>query len=168
MCIRDSYRDIPGYDYYMISKYGQIYSKSIKRLCCSTILPSGYYKIKLKCGNKYKDMYVHVLLAITYLNHIPTKNIVVNHIDGNKGNNMISNLEIITQKENMQHSVKLNDKSIFRRSVYYIDSNGKMIQYRSAKEASIATGIDNSSILKSCKSDKQLAGKIKWRFMSTS
>jgi hypothetical protein len=160
------FEEIPNYTNYMISKNGEVYSKNIKRLCCLSILPNGYHKIKLKDDNSiYKDYYVHVLVAITYLHYVPSTNmIVINHIDGMKGNNQLENLEIITHKENMKHSVKLNHKTIFRRSVYYIDENNQRIEFKSAKDASIATGIDNSSILKSCKSTYRIAGNKKWYF----
>jgi hypothetical protein len=68
----------------------------------------------------------------------------------------------------MIHSTIINNDKIFRRAVYYIDDEGKINQFRSAKEASASTGIDNSSILKSCKSDSVKAGKLKWHFMSNS
>lgn len=160
---------IPNYNDYLISKSGDIYSKNINRLSCITILPNGYHKIKLKSDTgSYKDLYIHVLVAITYLSHIPKKGYVINHKDGNKGNNNLDNLEIITHKQNMEHSVKMNDHTIFRRSVYYINSNEQHIVYKSAKEASMQTGIDNSSILKSCKSINKKAGNIKWYFKSNS
>jgi hypothetical protein len=164
----DNFVEIPTYTNYMISKNGEIYSKHIKRLACTTVLPNGYRKLKLKSNdNKYKDMYVHVLVAITYLNYKPVSSqYVINHIDGDKGHNNLDNLEIVTQKENMRHSVQLNNHKIFRRAVYYIDEHGARIQYKSAKEASIQTGIDNSSILKSCKNNNKKAGGIKWRFTS--
>ncbi len=159
------FKVIPGYDNYMISNKGDIYSKILKRLCCVNIIPSGYHKIKLKSNNNiYKDIYIHILVAITYLNYIPSIGYVINHKDGNKGNNDVNNLEIVTHKENMIHSVKINDKSIYRRPVYYIDSNNNIINFKSAKEAFIMTGIDNSSILKSCKSSNKKAGNIKWYF----
>lgn len=162
--------EIPNYTSYMISKKGQIYSKKIQRLCCITILPSGYHKIKLKADNGiYKDLYIHVIIAMTYLNYIPSSNmIVINHKDGNKGNNSLDNLEIVTQSENMKHSVKINNHKIFRKAVYYVDDNNKMIQFISAKEASKQTNIDHSSIVKSCKSDTKKAGNIKWYYMSNS
>jgi len=160
---------IPGYSKYMVSQSGEIYSSYIKRLCCHTILPNGYCKIKLMSDTGiYKDLYIHVLVAMAYLNYIPSKNTVINHIDGNKGNNNLDNLQIVTPSENMIHSIKLNYNKIFRRPVYYINTEGFTIQYKSAKEASINTGIDNSSILKSCKSETKLAGNIKWHFMSNS
>ena len=159
----DDFKDIPNYSRYMISKDGKLYSKNIRRLSQPTVLPNGYHKIKLKSDNNtYKDLYIHVLVAITYLNHTPLENsLIVNHIDSNKGNNALQNLELITQKENMKHSVKVNNEKIFRRAVYYIDNAGKIIDYISAKEASIKTGIDNSSILKSCKSDNKKARSFK-------
>lgn len=160
---------IPGYTKYMVSQNGDIYSLYIKRLCCYTILPNGYCKIKLMSDTGiYKDLYIHVLVAMAYLNYNPSKDTVINHLDGNKGNNKLDNLQIVTPSENMIHSVKLNYDKIFRRSVYYINTEGSVIQYKSAKEASINTGIDNSSILKSCKSISKLAGNIKWHFTSSS
>jgi hypothetical protein len=162
-----NFRDIPNYTNYMISKNAEIYSKKLKRICCLTTLPNGYHKIKLKGDNDiYKDLYIHVLVAMTYLHYVPSTNqFVINHIDGIKGNNNLNNLEIVTQKQNMKHSVQLNRESIFRRSVYYLDEDNKQIRFNSAKDASIQTGIDNSSILKSCKSDFRLAGKRRWYFV---
>lgn len=164
------FADIPNYSNYMVSQKGKIYSKKLKRLCCITTIPSGYHKIKLKADTGiYKDLYVHVIIAMTYLNYIPTSNmIVINHKDANKGNNSLDNLEIITHKENMKHSITINKDTIFRKAVYYIDTNSNRVVFSSAKEASIKTGIDNSSILKSCKNDNKKAGNIKWYYMSNS
>jgi hypothetical protein len=161
------FQEIPKYSNYMISKNAEVYSKNLKRLSCLSILPNGYHKIKLKGDNGiYKDLYVHVLVAMAYLQYIPSTNeIVINHINGIKGDNQLGNLEIITHKENMKHSVQMNQESIFRKAVYYIDEDGKQFEFPSAKQASIETGIDNSSILKSCKSDFRLAGKKRWYFL---
>ena len=163
------FQEIPKYTNYMISKNAELYSKHLKRLCRFTILPNGYYKIKLKNINgTYKDLYAHVLVAMTYLQYTPSNNtIVINHMDGNKGNNCLENLEIITHKQNMKHSVQMNDATIFRRAVFYINDLGQRIEFPSAKDASNKTGIDNSSILKSCKSDYRLAGKHRWYFIES-
>lgn len=165
----EHFQDIPGFNNYMISKDGDIYSKILKRLCCITKIPSGYYKLKLKnTEGAFKDQYVHVLVAITYLSHKPEKGIVVNHKDGKKDNNNVSNLEIVSAKENMIHSVTINKDRLYRRGVYYINKENIKVEYSSAKEASDKTGIDNSSILKSCKSLNKKAGNIKWHYMSNS
>jgi hypothetical protein len=163
----DDYTDIPNYTNYKISKSGQVYSKKIKRLCCVVILPSGYYKIKLKSDiGIYKDLYIHVLVAMTYLNYIPIpRKYVINHIDGIKGNNNLENLEIITMKDNTKHSIKLNYNKLYRKPVYYINSDNDKVSFISAKQASQITGIDNSSILKSCKHENKKAGNIKWYYV---
>lgn len=157
------FTDIPNYNMYMISRSGDIYSKNIKRLVSMTKIPSGYLKIKMKSDNgKYKDNYIHVLMAFTYLDYTPLNRFnVINHKDGIKYNNFIENLEIVSHRQNMIHSANINRHKFFRKSVYYIKDNN-IIEYESAKKASVDTRIDHSSIIKSCKSPNKLAGNIKW------
>lgn len=67
----------------------------------------GYYRLKIIMddGNKM-SMFIHRLVALTYLPN-PENKEEVNHIDGNKLNNKLSNLEWVTKKENMLHAHKL-------------------------------------------------------------
>jgi hypothetical protein len=51
-------------------------------------------------------MRIHVLVAVCFLNHKPEKNVVVDHIDGNKKNNNVNNLQIITHRENISRGKK--------------------------------------------------------------
>ena len=161
------FREISINPDYMISHNGDLYSKKSQRLQTPSRIPAGYYRIAIKnTEGVLKSYSIHVLVAMTYLQYVPsTSDIVINHIDGNKGNNHVDNLEIITQKENMRHSVILNDANIFRRAVFYHDEEGIRHEFPSAKVACISTGIDNSTILKSCKSDVRLAGTYRWYFI---
>lgn len=59
-----------------------------------------------------KTISVHKLIAITFLNYIPNKNIEINHIDGNKINNKLSNLEIVTHRENLSICYRKNKDKI--------------------------------------------------------
>jgi hypothetical protein len=158
------FKKIPNFTSYMISSKGDVYSIFTKKLLCHTILPNKYHKIKLKSDdNIYKDMYIHVLVAMAYLSYIPSSRlIVINHKDSNKENNSIDNLEVITQKQNMQHSVIANASTIYRKKVYYINKNNEKIVFKSAKDASNMTGIDHSSIVKSCRNKVKHAGNIVW------
>ena len=75
-----------------------------------THLCAGYPSYTESINNKQRNVFVHRKVAETYIpnpNNLPC----VNHIDGNKLNNDVSNLEWVTHKENSQHASKmgLND-----------------------------------------------------------
>ena len=62
----------------------------------------GYYKVVLSHNGKRKTYPVHRLVAMAFLPN-PLNKKTVNHIDGNKTNNNVSNLEWASQKENQSH-----------------------------------------------------------------
>lgn len=67
----------------------------------------GYLRVGLTGQGKHTETRgVHQLVAKAYIN-CPQDNLVINHIDGNKQNNNVSNLEWCTVQENTQHAVKL-------------------------------------------------------------
>lgn len=68
------------------------------------VLPNGYARVCIKVDNKFVDRYVHRLVAESFLGDVEGKQI--NHLDGNKLNNNVSNLEIVTFKQNISHAVK--------------------------------------------------------------
>lgn len=62
---------------------------------------SGYYRYRLSLNAKRTFYYTHQLLAITFLGHTLNGHVlVVDHIDNNKTNNDLSNLQIVTNREN--------------------------------------------------------------------
>ncbi len=69
----------------------------------------GYQAIKLYKDGKYKRELVHRLVAKAFILN-PDNKPFINHIDSNPSNNIISNLEWCTHKENMQHSVIMGNK----------------------------------------------------------
>lgn len=79
-----------------------------KRMTSGKILnPSdngnGYKYITLQMGDKRKHFYVHRLIAEAFLPKVPGKD-YVNHIDYDRGNNALSNLEWCAVQENTRHS----------------------------------------------------------------
>lgn len=58
---------------------------------------NGYLQVKLRNGNIYKNLYIHRLVVEAFIGRIP-KGFEVNHIDEDKKNNHLSNLEIVTRK----------------------------------------------------------------------
>ena len=103
----EEYRAVKGYEgLYEISNFGNVkslertnsMSRRVKeRILKQSIAGNSYLRVKLFNGIRY----VHQLVAICFLNHLPNGNkIVVDHIDNNKSNNRLDNLQLVTQREN--------------------------------------------------------------------
>jgi len=113
------FMDIPNYEgHYQISNFGNI--KSLKRNSERIRKPSidktkGYYRICLYKNKKRKSFYIHQLVAIVFLDHTPNGNdLVVDHIDNDKTNNRLVNLQIISNRENLSKDKwRLNPTSLY-------------------------------------------------------
>lgn len=104
----EEWRDIPGYEgVYQVSSFGRVkrfYRKSERVLACST--GSDYLRLKLSMNNRQHQRTVHSLVAEVFLGERPN-GWHVNHIDGNKLNNALTNLEYVTVAENARHAYRL-------------------------------------------------------------
>ena len=67
----------------------------------------GYKQIYVSINNKRIMLYVHRLVASYFIEN-PNKKLEVNHLDGNKSNNNVNNLEWVSRLENQQHAVANN------------------------------------------------------------
>lgn len=105
------WKHIEGYEFlYKVSNFGNV--KSLPRvnhkrvhLKGKDLKPTkdggGYYQINLSKNGKHKLIKVHQLVAMAFLNHKPCgHDLVVNHIDFNRTNNNVLNLEVVTQRQN--------------------------------------------------------------------
>jgi hypothetical protein len=110
--IEEIWKDIPTYEgLYQISNLGKV--KSVKRnIIMRPRIVGQYYMIKLSRYGVNKNNLLHRLLAITFIAN-PEGKETVNHIDGNKLNNSICNLEWSTYSEQNKHAIKLGLKKCF-------------------------------------------------------
>jgi hypothetical protein len=115
--LSEEWKDVIGHEgKYQLSSYGRL--KSLRRIQRSKPHPircperlitaflnirTGYYYVRLYDFRKVKTMLVHRLLAIHFIPN-PEGKPMVNHIDGVKTNNKLSNLEWCTAAENIKHS----------------------------------------------------------------
>ena len=99
-------KDIKGYEgLYSVSSDGRIWSEYTKKYL-SPGCTRGYLVVSLSKDGTSKSFKVHRLVAEAFLpNYV--EGLVVNHIDGNKQNNLVDNLEFVTQKENVRHSFSM-------------------------------------------------------------
>lgn len=103
------FKDHPIYgEYFSVSSDGKIYSKRTSKILKTQVLKSGYEVFTTKIGGragKSIGFFVHKMVAETWIKNQENKP-EVNHIDGNKLNNHVSNLEWVTDSENMTHAYK--------------------------------------------------------------
>lgn len=112
--MQEEFRDVEGYEgLYQISNLGNIksLSKFVSKGFCNfttkekiliqSINKNGYHSVKL-CKNKIKKTFnIHQLVAITFLNHKPKyDNLIIDHINNNKSDNRVLNLQLISQRLN--------------------------------------------------------------------
>jgi hypothetical protein len=96
---------IPFTDNYLINKLGQVYSVRSGKIISQWKNHKGYYTVTFWSKNKPKKHKIHSLLCLTfYDSEYLVKGLCVNHKDGNKLNNSLSNLEIVTFAENSSHA----------------------------------------------------------------
>ena len=113
----------------------------------------GYYKVLLSYNGIVKEKSVHRLLAFAYLPN-PENKCDVNHIDGNKSNNNLSNLEWATRSENVKHAFKNKLKIITNKQRILLKERSSKkvlntktgILYNSAVEASKLLEINENTL----------------------
>lgn len=169
------FKDIIDYEgIYQVSNKGNV--KSLIKLAGVEILKPGIdrggYKIVTLCKDKSrKTKTVHRLEMEAFLGK---SNLQVNHKDGIKTNNDLTNLEYVTAKQNIRHAIKnglvrYNTTKIAeekRKVVLQIEpKTGKVIaKYKSAHEAAKSTGFNRGNICSTCRGNGKLVNKFDWKY----
>ena len=163
-----------------IIRYKQNHSKS--QLVDEIILkPSinnkGYYYVTLNKDGKQKHKIIHRLIAETFIPN-PNNFPCVNHIDGNKMNNDISNLEWCSYSHNNKEAYRLGLKigatknkygydNWLSKHIYQYDLSGKFIKkWACSFEVERKLGIKAGNIRSCCNGKRQTAGGYIWKHES--
>jgi len=111
---------IPAYPTYIIYPNGDVFSIRNKKILKPRYDKNGYKRLSIKnvFTNKLDTLKIHQLVGMCYLGYKKNGKFVVDHIDNDKQNNYLHNLQVITQSQNMrkEHMKKIQQNGL----PYYI------------------------------------------------
>ena len=128
---------------YIIYDDGRLYSKKTSKFLKPLKDTKGYFYYDLRyAGAKYKCPKVHRLVMLAFSEDIRSEQI--NHIDGDKSNNHISNLEWCTNRENRTHALQNGLKNEIGYNIAQYDLDGNLLNiFSTAREALEFLGKNN-------------------------
>ena len=159
---------------YQVSNYGNIKSlidsngDKREKILKPEKTKNGYLRIELHKNKKKKRFYIHRLVAFMFIKNNDTEhNTEVNHIDENKENNSVNNLEFCTRKYNMnfgtrnKRAIKTKNKKV----IGYSLTSTKVIVLQSIKQAQNLC-FDPSYICKCCNGKAKSHKGFKWFYLN--
>lgn len=167
------WKDVVGYEgLYQVSNLGRVkalsktdrlgrfYPERLKAICDNG---NGYKVVNFKVNCNSKMFTVHRLVANAFIPN-PQNDQYINHIDGDKSNNRVDNLEWCTASENMVHAVKLGLHYHFGRKKILCVETGQV--FNSVKDAETWVGVKGSRISNVCnlKRGCKTCGGYHWRY----
>jgi len=155
-------------DGYQVSNKGNVKSLPRKHPCnkCheERILKprnrKGYLTVMIYENNKGSWKSIHRLVAEAFINN-PYNKPQVNHINGDKTDNRVENLEWVSASENQIHSSKVLHKQFYTRKIVCVETG---IEYNSLKEVTEKTGINYKHLPDCCKGKRKTAGGYHWKY----
>lgn len=126
---------------------------------------TGYLMVSLSKDGKSKTQYIHKLVANAFIEN-PKEYKCINHLDENKNNNNVENLEWCNHKINDNHGTRNEriSKKLSKKIKQY-DLKGNYIKsWNSSVEIEKTIGIDQSNICLCCNGKRNSVGGYLWRY----
>lgn len=169
--MEEVWKKVPDkYGNYEVSTFGRIRHANTRKVKKTRIHKTGYvYTNTVNCKKRI-NIKMHRLVAETFIPNAEDK-ICVNHIDGDKTNNKVENLEWVTHKENMEHAIRtgLFDPHNTKRNftpVLQKDKYGNVVKrWKSIKEAAEHVNVCSGNISDACRNRGKTAGGYIWEYI---
>lgn len=146
--MEENWKDIEGYEgLYQVSNLGRVKRVTTGRVLKGCKDKDGYLRVDLCKNGKHKTHKIHRIVAQAFIPN-PEHKPEVNHIDENKTNNMVSNLEWSTRKENCNHGT-CHERSSRKQSIPIISTNiktGESQEFYGTNECARQLGLNPSHI----------------------
>ena len=170
MCKVVEYKLIEGFDDYIVSSDGSVWSLNYGRTGKMKELKPGtngcgYLQVALCSKGQRVRKYIHRLVAEAFISN-PENKPQVNHKDEDKTNNCIDNLEWCNAEYN--NNFGTHNERVAKANINHPDMSKPVLcvetgeQYPSTKEAERQTGIDQSHISACCNGKRKTAGGFHW------
>lgn len=178
--MEEIWKDIKDYEGYQVSNLGRVRThnkithtkKHGERHWKDRILKSKCksaktgHRVDLWKDGKNKTFLVARLVAFTFFNKdINNHELTVNHIDGNRFNNKIENLELISLKENIQHAFRTGLMTSNRKIKIEDKITGTIIYASSLSEGSKLMQYDSHYLSAKIKKDEWQNNRFKWELI---
>lgn len=144
-----------------VSSHGRIYRNG--NVIESVSSSNSYRYINVKNGDKYRTVAVHRIICAAF-HGMSDKDHIVNHKDGNKRNNHMSNLEWVSRSENTLHAYNTGLFSTHNNIVQMDDDGQTIAIHVSAIQAAKQISGHDSKIIMCCMDKRNKTGGFKWRY----
>lgn len=150
--------DFLGYPNYTIDTDGCVYSMYKKGYLKPSDKGNGYWTVTLyEKGSRFVTG-IHSLVAKAFIPN-PNNYDTVDHIDFNKKNNRVENLQWLPKKENSKRSWVEGNHDQQKKAVLKLSDSGETLEeFQSIQDAADGVGVDRACISKACKYKQRSAG----------
>lgn len=149
-----------------VDRLGKVHKYPRRQLTAVKEPSTGYMRVGVRIDGALRNLSVHRAVALAFLG-APAPDQVVNHINEDRTDNRLENLEWVSQKENIAHSTRLHPEYAHNgaKKVAQI-KDGKIIRiYRSAREAAKEMGVTPSAVSIATRASYRTCRGYKWQFV---
>lgn len=142
------YNIIPSFTRFAVNELGQIVSRKTKRFLSCREHSSGYTSVNVRSdvGGKYGSTR-HRCLALAWLDYpADIDSLTVNHLDGDKKNDDLGNLEIVTYSENNLHAMREKLRDVMRPVRLFDHMTKDIVEFESLSETARFLSINSGSL----------------------
>lgn len=143
------WKDVPSWEgLYEVSNFGRCRSVRTGKIKPLDVNNCGYSRLQCYDGKRRQKLFVHRLVALLFVDGYKD-GLVVNHKDGDKSNNMFSNLEWVTRSDNNKHAFHIGLKDRNRKDTpCYLEmpKTNQKVFFNTVMDASKSIGLSDKRL----------------------